>query len=192
MSGSLSVTAPGFVARRRHRRAQAERQARPRAGRQHRPRPRRGRASSRPTGSRPRRCCGPSRWSPTAGCRPSSSTPAGPTPAPGRTGFADTHRTAEHVAEALSARGDGGRGRRRRGLLHRADRGPAADGQDRRPGSPRSPPLLDDDGGADAARAIMTTDTVAKRRATPTRAGRSAAWPRAPACSLPAWPPCSS
>ena len=35
---------------------------------------------------------------------PSSSTPAAPTPAPGRAGFQDTHATAEKVAEALGAR----------------------------------------------------------------------------------------
>ena len=47
------------------------------------------------------------------------------------------------------------------------------------------------DGGAAAATAIMTTDTVSKQAglhrqpATP-----SAAWPRARACSPPGWPPC--
>ena len=42
----------------------------------------------------------------------------------GPDGFADTHRTAEHVADRLERRPD--RGRR---LLHRPDRRPAADGQ---------------------------------------------------------------
>ena len=52
----------------------------------------------------------------------------------------------------------------------------------------RAPPTaLADDGGPDAAEAIMTTDSVAKQVARAARrAGRSAAWPRAPACSRPA------
>ena len=50
----------------------------------------------------------------------------------GPDGFADTHRTAEQVA-ACSAGAGPRRGRdRRRRLLHRSDRRPAADGQDHR------------------------------------------------------------
>ena len=48
------------------------------------------------------------------------------------------------------------------------------------------------DGGPAAAEAIMTTDTRPKTDGRGRRAaGRSAAWPRAPACSPRRWPPCS-
>ena len=48
------------------------------------------------------------------------------------------------------------------------------------------------DGGADAARAILTTDTHAKEVARPQRrASPSAAWPRARRCSPPTWRRCS-
>ena len=57
------------------------------------------------------------------GSTPWSSTPAAPTPAPAPQGFPDTHATAEHVARLLDDLG-----RRRRRLLHRADRRAAADG----------------------------------------------------------------
>ena len=78
-----------------------------------------------------------------------------------------------------------------RGRLHRADRAAAADGQaaarrrrrGRRAG--RQP--------ADSTRptAIMTTDSVPKTAAGQRSAGSpSAGWPRAPACSPRAWPPC--
>ena len=81
----------------------------------------------------------------------------------GPDGFADTHRTAEQVASALQAAGhDVGRDRRG-GLLHRADRRSGC----RWTRSPqRSPDLVDGlsaDGGAAAAEAIMTTDTVTKQ-----------------------------
>ena len=47
------------------------------------------------------------------------------------------------------------------------------------------------DGGPAAAEAIMTTDTVTKQASyVRRRAGRSAAWPRARACSHLGWPPC--
>ena len=47
----------------------------------------------------------------------------------GPEGFADTHRTAELVAEAVLSPARGCRRHRGCGLLHRADRRPAADGQ---------------------------------------------------------------
>ena len=51
---------------------------------------------------------------------------------------------------------------------------------------------LSEDGGPDAARAIMTTDTSRRRRCSSGTAGASAAWPRAPGCSRRASPRCSS
>ena len=137
------------------------------------------------TGSRPRRCCGRSRCSPTAGSRAVVLNSGGANACTGPDGFADTHRTAEHVAAALRHRR-----RRGRGLLDRPDRRAAADGRAARRRR-RAAAALADDGGADAAEAIRTTDTVAKHggRTTAT-AGRSAGWPRAPACSRPAWPRC--
>ena len=85
------------------------------------PRPRRRRACSPATRSRPRPCCGRSRCSPAARCGPSSSTPAAPTRAPGPEGFQTTHATAEKAAEVLGCGADRGRG-----LLHRPDRRAAA------------------------------------------------------------------
>ncbi|HEY0238241.1 MAG TPA: bifunctional glutamate N-acetyltransferase/amino-acid acetyltransferase ArgJ [Friedmanniella sp.] len=79
----------------------------------------------------------------------------------GPAGFADTHRTAEHVAEALTAHGlEVGAG----------DVAVCSTGLigTRLPmdlvtaGVTAAAAALDEDGGADAARAIMTTDTVPK------------------------------
>ena len=105
----------------------------------------------------------------------------------GAPGFQDTHRTAEHVGATLGvAPGDvvvcstGLIGERLPMdlLLSGVDAAAAA---------------LTDDGGPVAAEAIMTTDTVAKTAVAAARtAGRSAAWPRARACSPRPSPPCSS
>ena len=79
----------------------------------------------------------------------------------GPAGFGDTHRTAEHVAAALSAHGP---------EVGAGDVAVCSTGLigTRLPmdlvtaGVTAAAAALDDDGGADAARAIMTTDTVAK------------------------------
>ncbi|GAA3580322.1 bifunctional glutamate N-acetyltransferase/amino-acid acetyltransferase ArgJ [Microlunatus spumicola] len=82
----------------------------------------------------------------------------------GPAGFADTHRTAEHVAEVLSAAGaEVGAGDVAvcsTGLIGtRLPMDLLTAGVTAAAGS------LDEDGGADAARAIMTTDTVPKTAA---------------------------
>ena len=105
-------------------------------------------------------------------------------------------------ARGGGCRGGGGRTRLRRhwmrragrrgGLLDRADRRAAADAQaaGRRRAAVRG---LTRDGGAAAAQAIMTTDTRPKTATVvAATAGRSAEWPRAPACWPPAWPRCSA
>lgn len=68
------------------------------------------------------------------------------------------------------------------------------------PGIDRAAAELTEHGGEKAAIAIKTTDSVHKTaqvtvggtRPGDGEAGPSAGWPRAPACSPRAWPPCSS
>ena len=86
----------------------------------------------------------------------------------------------------------GRRGRRRARVLDRPHRLPDADGRARgrdpeaRCAQCRAPAALD------AARAIMTTDTVPKEAvARPRARSRSAEWPRARRCSRRRWPRCS-
>ena len=108
----------------------------------------------------------------------------------GPAGFQDTHATAEHVAGALTAadRGAGDVAVCSTGLIgERLPMDKLLPGVDaaraRRCPATAAPA---------AAEAIMTTDTGAEdRRRRRAAAGPSAAWPRAPACSRPAWPPCS-
>ena len=76
----------------------------------------------------------------------------------GPQGFQNTHTTAEKTAEVLGVSAT-----RRRGLLHRPDRRAAARWTRSWPGSTPPPPPWPRDGGADAATAIMTTDSVSKQ-----------------------------
>ena len=151
------------------------------------PAPRRRRASSPPTGSRPRPCCGRSRCSRAARSTAVVLNSGGANACTGPQGFQDTHATAEKAAEVLGhsageiavastgligvrlpmdkllpgiekAAGRTVRARRREGRhRHQDHRHRAQDGR--------------------------------RRAAT---AGPSAAWPRAPACSPRASPPCWS
>ena len=112
----------------------------------------------------------------------------------GPQGFQDTHATAEHTAAVL-------RGAAKPMLIGAGDVAVCSTGligellpMDKLlPGVDAAAKALAADGGGKAAEAIMTTDTVPKnaRRARAT-AGRSAGWPRAPACSPRRSPPCWS
>ena len=102
----------------------------------------------------------PAGRSPTAGCARWSSTPAAPTPAPGRgVRGHPRHRRARRadVARRSSAPAS-------RGLLHRADRRAAADGQAARRRRPRPPRRCRPTAARTPPRAIMTTDTRAQDR----------------------------
>ena len=182
----MSVTAPeGVPGRRRRRRAQGQRRPRRRAGRQRRPGRHRGRRLHRQPGQgragavepagaqggvrarrraqlrRRQRLHRPGRASRTPTPPPSTPPPRSP-----RQPAADRRR------------------RRRRGLLHRADRRAAADGQAAARRATRRCAALPATAAPAAAEAIMTTDTRPKTTVVAGRAaGRSAAWPRAPACS---------
>jgi glutamate N-acetyltransferase/amino-acid N-acetyltransferase len=102
-------------------------------------------------------------------------------------GFQDTHRTAEHVAEALGLGRPATSSSARPGLI--GELLP----MDCSPGVEAAVATLSDEGGPAAATAIMTTDTVPKdRHGASRRLERSGAWPRAPACSRRRWPRCSS
>ena len=103
----------------------------------------------------------------------------------GPEGFADTHHTAEHVAELLDCGPD--RGRR---LLHGTDRRAAPDGSPCSPGSPWLPM---------SCRPIRARGRRGDHDHGHGRQGRhrdrvpgspSAGWPKAPACSRRAWPRC--
>ena len=87
----------------------------------------------------------------------SCSTPAAPTPAPGRPGSPTPTAPPSTSPRALRHRR-----RRRRGLLDRPDRRAAADGRAAGRRRRRRRRRCAADGGADAAEAIRTTDTVAK------------------------------
>ena len=106
----------------------------------------------------------------------------------GAPGFQDTHATAEHLAAAI----DDSAGEIAvcsTGLI--GERLPM---DKLLPGVDAAVAAASRAGGLAAADAIRTTDTVVKiafrsaRRQRPSTP--SAAWPRAPGCSRPAWPPC--
>ena len=105
----------------------------------------------------------------------------------GPRGFQDTHATAEHLAAAIGEVGAGEIAVCSTGLI-----GEWLPMDKLLPGVDAAVAEASRAGGLAAADAIRTTDTVVKiafRRAGPT-ATPSAGWPRAPGCSLPAWPPC--
>ena len=152
---------------------------------------RRGRRVHRQPGQGRAGAVVPAGAAPAAGCARSCSTPAAPTPAPGPQGFQDTHATAEKVAPRCTGAGLGAGEVAvcSTGLIgERLPMDKLLAGVDAR-GRASSPARRRRRRAADA---IMTTDTVPKTAVVHARAaGPSAAWPRAPACSPPAWPPCS-
>ena len=103
--GAVSVTAPRRLPRRRrHRGAQGDRRAGPRARRQRRPLRARRRRSTRPTGCRPRPCCGREQAIADGRLEAVVLNSGGANACTGPEGFADTHATAERVAAALGWR----------------------------------------------------------------------------------------
>ena len=103
---------------------------------------------------------------PRAGSARWSSTPVGPTPAPDPPG-SPTRTAPPSTSPSCSGVGAD----RGRGLLDRAHRRAAADRQRCWPASTPPARALSVDGGAGAAEAIMTTDSVPKMAAVPHRAG---------------------
>ena len=139
--------------------------------------------SSPPTAARPTRCSGAAGRRGRRRRARSCSTPAAPTATPARRASRPPTPTAEQVAERARRRR-----RRRRGLLDRADRRAARPRTSCSPASTRpSTRWHATTGGADAADGDHDHRhrRQAGRRST-APAGRSAAWPRAPACSRPA------
>ena len=168
--------------RRRGRRAEVQRRAGCRPRRQRRARRTPPPRSSPATGSRPPRCCGPGR------CVADGRLRGGGAQLRRRQRLHRPGRLPGHPRHRRAGRRGclGASARRRRGLLDRADRRAAADGPAAAPGSSAAAAALAADGGAAAAEAIMTTDTRAEAgRSTAARAGRSAAWPRAPGMLAP-------
>ena len=165
-----------------------------RPGRQRRPGRDRGRRLHRATGSRPPRCCGASRCCGPASSGPWCSTPAGPTPAPGRRASRTPTppRSTPRPASPPRRRPAGRRAGRRRGLLDRPDRRAAADGQAAARGRRRGAGAVPRRRAGGRPGHHDHRHPAQDHRGRPATAGRSAAWPRAPACSPPAWPPCSA
>ena len=147
----------GLPCRRRHRRAQAQRSPRRRPGRQRRPA-----VTPRPgVFTRNRVEAAPVTWTrqvvSDGSVRAVVLNSGGANACTGPDGFADTHRHRRARRRPPRDRRGG-----RRGLLHRPDREPAADGEARSPAPTAAHAALSADAGLDAADAICTTDTVRK------------------------------
>jgi glutamate N-acetyltransferase/amino-acid N-acetyltransferase len=104
----------------------------------------------------------------------------------GAAGFADHHRSAEHLAAALAV-SPGDVVVCSTGLI-----GELLPMDKITAGIDAAAAALSGTGGEAAAKAIMTTTPSTNRRWQPATDGRSGVWPKARACSRPAWPRCSS
>ncbi len=106
------------------------------------------------------------------------------------------HRTGRLRRHPPHRRGGRGRARHRRrrgrGLLDRPDRRAAADARGPRRRRRRRPARCRNSAAATPPRPSARPTPSPSRRSPPGTAGRSAAWPRAPACSRPAWRRCSA